>query len=116
MTTCRVLNSNSGLGNAGGVVGWINAAGNTVNAINNANSSVVVNGGTHVGGIVGRLNTGTLTNSTSSGAITGVTNTGGMVGRLYSVHSRAPAPPAWSPAQAATRVVWWAIWNMALQP
>jgi len=70
-------------GNTGGVVGFINASNSTTNAVNLATSSVIVTGTTHVGGVVGRLNTGTLTNSTSSGAVSGVTQVGGMVGRLY---------------------------------
>ena len=70
-------------GNAGGLVGLISASSNTTNAINNVVSSVVVTGGTSVGGIVGRLNTGTLTNANTSGAITGATYVGGVAGRLY---------------------------------
>jgi hypothetical protein len=70
--------SNAGYGNTGGVVGLINATSNTTNALNLITSSVVVTGGTHVGGIVGRLNTGTLTNSTSSGSVTGATQVGGL--------------------------------------
>jgi hypothetical protein len=73
--------SNAGLGNAGGVVGFLNANTNTTNALNLNTSSVTVNGGTNVGGIVGRLNTGTLTNSTSSGAVTGANFVGGLAGR-----------------------------------
>ena len=73
----------AGTGNAGGIVGFINATNNSTNAIHVATSSVTVTGGSHVGGVVGRLNTGTLTNSTSSGAVSGVSFVGGVAGRLY---------------------------------
>jgi hypothetical protein len=75
--------SNSGNGNAGGIVGLINASSITTNALDSATSSVTVSGGSHVGGLVGRLNTGTLTNSTASGAVSGVNFVGGLVGRQY---------------------------------
>lgn len=75
--------SNSGAGNAGGIVGVISASNITTNALDSATSSVTVSGGSHVGGLVGRLNTGTLTNSTASGAVSGVSFVGGLVGRQY---------------------------------
>jgi len=75
--------SNAGYSNVGGVVGLINASSSTTNALNLDTSSVTVSGGTHVGGIVGRLNTGTLTNSTSSGSVTGTNQVGGLAGRVY---------------------------------
>jgi len=75
--------TNTGYSNAGGVVGFINATSSGTNLLNNVTSSVAVTGGTDVGGIAGRVNTGTLTNSTSSGAINGGSYVGGLAGRLY---------------------------------